>query len=89
MKNLFVATLLVCGMGVFANNSKNETVLKNSGDVMATVCCDRSASNEYGDQVTVHYCVISTGDFAFDKGRACAGAASTAKQVAKLMIAMH
>lgn len=89
MKNLFIASFLVCGLGVFANNEKNPSLEKSSEEVVATVCCQRNSSNEYGDTATITYCVNSTGDFAMDKGRACAGAASIANQIVTIMKNMH
>lgn len=83
MKKLLFATMLLSGMSLFANNETKQP--EKAKDAGGTVCCERKAKNSHGDAVTIRICVISTGDFAADRGRACAMANAAALEVANTL----
>ncbi|NMH27299.1 hypothetical protein [Flavobacterium silvaticum] len=94
MKNVFVATLLVCGMGAFANPHESKPVSEQKKSSKSTAeasiaqaCCRRTASDGTGQSVSVTDCISYSGadNYNVAMGIACGNAANLAQQALVLI----
>lgn len=84
MKNLFIATLMITGISVFANNEE-KTLAQKKIDMPGKACCQFTATNASGETVSARACE-ETGDTLAGAAAALARACARAKKAAEFTV---
>lgn len=82
MKNLFIATLMITGVSVFANNEEKPLA---QIDMPGKACCQFTATNASGETVSARACE-ETGDTLAGAAAALARACARAKKAAEFTV---